>query len=201
MNQPYIYKDHPAETEDAPTLVVLHGTGGDEFQFFDLGRTLMPDARLVSPRGDVLEGGANRFFRRTAEGVYDMDDLRLRTEKMVGFLKSVKGSGPLVGLGYSNGANILASAMIAAPGLVDRAVLMHPLIPWVPSDADEVQATDVLVTAGRRDPFAPADKTEALIAWFGRNGARIDAFWHEGGHEIAQGELAAVAGFLSGRAV
>lgn len=196
MTETYIFKDHPAAEAGAPTLVLLHGTGGDENQFFDLGRQLLPQARLVAPRGDVSEGGALRYFRRTAEGVYDMDDLRQRTAKMADFLEGLKSEGPLIGLGYSNGANILASVMISRPDLVDAAVLMHPLIPWIPSDVEGLSDRKVLITAGKRDPIGPAPKTQALADWFGKQGAGIEIAWHEGGHEITQGELAAAARFL-----
>ncbi|RDE08421.1 alpha/beta hydrolase [Pelagibacterium lacus] len=193
----YIFKEKPATEAEAPTFVLLHGTGGDENQFFGLGEQLLPEARLVAPRGDVSEGGALRFFRRTGEGVYDMDDLRLRTEKMADFLKGLEADGPLIGLGYSNGANILAAVMIAHPELVDAAVLMHPLIPWTPGDVAGLSGRKVLITAGRRDPICPAPKTEALISWFSAQGAATEAFWHEGGHEIVPGELNAVARFVS----
>lgn len=196
MADTYTYAEHDPKTFGAPTLVVFHGTGGDENQFFGLGRQLLPDARIVAPRGDVSEGGALRYFRRTGEGVYDMDDLALRTRKMAGFLEGLAADGPLFGLGYSNGANILASVMIARPDLVDAAVLMHPLIPWEPEDVSGLAGRKLLLTAGRRDPLSPAATTQALGDWFGRQGAEAEIFWHEGGHEIVQGELAAAARFL-----
>lgn len=196
MTETYVFKEHPASEAGAPTLVLLHGTGGDENQFFSLGRQLLPNARLIAPRGDVSEGGALRYFKRTGEGVYDMDDLRLRTEKMAGFLEGLKSDGPLVALGYSNGANILASVMIARPDVVDAAVLMHPLIPWIPSDVDGLTGRKVLITAGKRDPICPAPKTQALADWFGKQGASVQIAWHEGGHEITQTELAAAASFV-----
>ena len=198
MSENYFTKDHAGQGPDAPTLVLLHGTGGDENQFFNLGRQLLPRARLVAIRGDVSEGGALRYFRRTGEGVYDMDDLALRTEKMAGFLKGLGTQGPLIGLGYSNGANILASVMMAHPELIDAGVLMHPLIPWEPEAVEGLDGRNVLITAGRRDPICPASRTQALADWFARQGAQTEVEWHEGGHEIVQSELAAIAGFLAG---
>lgn len=198
MSETYFTKDHAGQGPDAPTLVLLHGTGGDENQFFNLGRQLLPRARLVAIRGDVSEGGALRYFRRTGEGVYDMDDLALRTEKMAGFLKGLAPQGPLIGLGYSNGANILASVMMAHPELVAAGVLMHPLIPWEPEPVEGLDGRHVLITAGRRDPICPAPRTQALADWFTRQGAKTEIAWHEGGHEIVQSELSAIAGFLAG---
>src|SRR5690606_39468934 len=122
----YTFKHHDPKTPGAPTLVLFHGTGGDEDQFFALGRQLLPEARVVAPRGDVSEGGALRYFRRTGEGVYDMDDLRLRTAQMQAFVADRKAEGNparVIGLGYSNGANILSAVQFAAPDLFYAIVL------------------------------------------------------------------------------
>ena len=196
----YTFKEHDPKTPGAPTLVVFHGTGGDENQFFALGRQLLPQARIVAPRGDVSEMGALRYFRRAAEGVYDMDDLARRTEAMAAFLTGLNADGPVIGLGYSNGANILATVMMAHPQIVDAGVLMHPLIPWEPQDVPALSGRKVLITAGRNDPICPAPRTQALADWFARQGAAIETVRHEGGHEVTQTELAAIAGFV-GKAV
>ena len=179
-----------------PLVLLLHGTGGDETQFLALGRQLMPGARRLSPRGDVSEAGAARFFRRRDMGVYDMADLARATEKMAGFVAAhAEGATEVIGLGYSNGANILASVIFRHPALFTRAVLMHPLIPWSP-DPSPV-AAEVLITAGERDPIAPAVATEALEAWFRDQGTPVRTHWHPGGHEIHASEIDAVAGFLA----
>ena len=123
----------------APLVFAFHGTGGDEHQFFDLVRQIHPGAGIVSPRGDVSEGGAARYFRRTGEGVYDMEDLAGRTARMAAFVAGHKAAHPGVpvyGFGYSNGANILASVVMARSDLFDRVGLLHPLIPWQPAPAD-----------------------------------------------------------------
>ena len=134
------------------------GTGGDEHQFPGLVGQILPNAGIVSPRGDVSEHGAARFFRRTGEGVYDMDDLAARTQKMKGFIQAHREANPatpVYGLGYSNGANILASVVFEAPELFDRVVLMHPLVPWTPQPNAALKSLSVLVTAGQRDPICP----------------------------------------------
>ena len=144
--------------DDAPLVFAFHGTGGNENQFFGLAQELVPGAGVVSPRGDVSEMGAARFFRRTGEGVYDMDDLARATEKMVGYVEAWKEKHPgrpLFGFGYSNGANILASVMIARSDLFDRVGLLHPLIPWEPAPVQGLQGKQVLISAGRRDPICP----------------------------------------------
>jgi phospholipase/carboxylesterase len=195
----YHYREGQGADAQAPLFLVFHGTGGDENQFFDLAGQLLPGARVVAPRGDVSEGGALRYFRRTGEGVYDMDDLRLRVGQMIAFVEARKAeSSPrqVVGLGYSYGANILAAMQFAAPSLFDASVLMHPLIPFAPLAA-EFAGKRVLITAGQRDPIAPAAATQRLNDYFAGNGAAASLFWHSGGHEIRQEELREAQSFLN----
>jgi phospholipase/carboxylesterase len=183
---------------DAPLIFLFHGTGGDENQFFDLAGQLFPGTRRVAPRGDVSEGGALRYFRRIGEGVYDMADLETRTAAMADFVREQIGAkrpSRVLGLGYSNGANILASVQFSAPDLFDGTVLMHPLIPFQPPEAD-FAGKKVIVTAGRRDPIAPAAATQALADYFAAHGAETRLFWHEGGHELRGEEAHAIREFL-----
>jgi phospholipase/carboxylesterase len=192
----YQFRTDTHAAPDAPVFFLFHGTGGDENQFFDLAGQLLPGARRVAPRGDVSEHGALRYFRRTGEGVYDMDDLKLRTAAMTEFVREQIGAASrVIGLGYSNGANILASVQFAAPDLFDATVLMHPLIPFAPPKAD-FSGRKVLITAGRRDPIAPASATQALADYFLANGATLTLAWHEGGHELRNEELAAIQAFI-----
>ncbi|WP_048644896.1 alpha/beta hydrolase [Nitratireductor soli] len=185
---------------DKPLLFLFHGTGGSEEQLLHLGADLVPGAGLVAPRGDVSEHGAARFFRRTGEGVYDMDDLARATARMIAFVQAhVDAEKPsrIMGLGYSNGANILASVVFAQPSLFDAAVLMHPLIPFKPHWGAETVATRLLVTAGRSDPICPAPLTNRLMSYLESAGADTQIEWHDGGHEIRPNEIAAAARFLA----
>ncbi|MBX9459151.1 MAG: alpha/beta hydrolase [Rhizobium sp.] len=194
----YLHRVKPG-AEGKPIFFVFHGTGGDENQFFEFAADLKPDATIVSPRGDVAEYGAARFFKRTAEGVYDMADLARATDKMADFVMALKQehkAGAVVGLGFSNGANILANLLIEKGRLFDRAVLMHPLIPFAPKDNTALDATQVLITAGRTDPICPTPLTQALADYLGRQGAAVTIDWHDGGHEIRKEEVAAVQRFL-----
>lgn len=195
---------HFARTPEAgaPLVFTFHGTGGDEHQFTGLVHQILPAAGIISPRGDVSEHGANRFFRRTGEGVYDMADLALRTKKMAEFIRAHKAENPdapIYGLGYSNGANILASVLFEAPDLFDRAVLMHPLIPWTPAPNPALSGRKILITAGRRDPICPLPLTETLAAYLEGEGASVDLVLHDGGHEVRQPEIDAIAAFLADR--
>ncbi len=189
-----------APAEGAPLVFAFHGTGGDETQFFGLIEQFLPQAGIVSPRGDVSEHGANRFFRRTGEGVYDMEDLARRTEAMAAFIRAHRQAhpgAPVYGLGYSNGANILASVLFTTAGLFDRAVLMHPLIPFAPPLNPALRGLDVLITAGKRDPICPLPLTQSLERYFQAQGASVSLSLHEGGHEVPEAELARIKDFLS----
>ena len=194
----YIHKVLPG-SPGGPLLFTFHGTGGDESQFLGLANELVPGATIVSPRGDVSEYGAARFFRRTGEGVYDMDDLARATGKMAAFVRShVEEAKPsaVLGIGYSNGANILASVLFADPKLFDATVLMHPLIPFEPKVHGDLAGRRVLITAGRRDPICPPNLTSRLEAHLRAQGADTRVEWHEGGHEIRENEIAVARLFL-----
>lgn len=183
----------------APLIFAFHGTGGDETQFFDLAQQILPGAGVVSPRGDVSEMGAARFFRRTGEGVYDMDDLAQRTKAMAAFVADHKArhpGTPIYGFGYSNGANMLASVAMAHPNLFDRIGLLHPLIPWEPDAAPTLAGKRVLITAGRRDPICPWQLSQRLIDWFATQGAEVTTHIHDGGHELRQEEILALSKLL-----
>jgi phospholipase/carboxylesterase len=196
----YFYIERAGAAAGAPALFLFHGTGGDEQQFMELGAQLKPGARRIAPRGDVSEGGALRYFKRLGEGQYDMADLTRATVKMAGFVRDRLADGEpsqAIGLGYSNGANILASVLFKAPELFDSAVLLHPLIPFTPRPQPGLDGRKVLVTAGRRDPICPAPETQALADYFSTQGAKVELFWHEGGHEIRQEELIAIRDFLA----
>ncbi len=185
--------------EGAPLFLTFHGTGGTEDQFHELAEQLLPDAHVASPRGNVSEMGALRFFRRSGEGVYDMDDLVARTDAMIDFIEEERGRSAvnrIIGLGYSNGANILAAVALKRPDLVDDVVLLHPLIPWAPDPQPGLAGRRVLITAGKRDPICPAPQTRALAAYLTAQGAQVDLVWHPGGHEIRQEEIQAVQRFL-----
>ena len=197
----YLEIPGPDYRDGGPLLLAFHGTGGDETRFSGLAQQLFPEAVTIAPRGDVSENGMLRFFRRTGEGVYDMEDLARRTAAMAQFVRAHKERlRPVTtaGMGYSNGANILASVMLAAPDLIGHAVLMHPLIPWEIAPDDSLSHADVLVTAGGRDPICPPQLTERLIEGLEGRGAVVRSHWHAGGHEIDAGELDAVQRYLEG---
>ena len=189
-----------APTVGAPLVFAFHGTGGDEQQLFELAEQLVPGAGVVSPRGDVFEMGAARFFRRTAEGVYDMDDLaraRTKMHELVMAHRARHPDSPVYAFGYSNGANILAAVFLDRPDLFDRVALLHPLVTWDPVSKPEMKDRKVLITGGRHDPIASVAQTDHLIGWFRAAGADVWANVHDGGHEVRSSETEALATFFA----
>ena len=191
---------HTKGAAGAPLVFTFHGTGGDETQFHDLASQLVPGAHVVSPRGDVSEHGMARFFRRTGEGVYDMDDLAQRRDAMAAFLSAkVKETGAerVIGLGYSNGANIATAVALTHPGVFTDVIAMHPLIPWAPNPQPGLADTRWLVTAGERDPICPAPMTRQVVNYLQEQKAQVSEHRHPGGHELVQSELSAIQEFLA----
>lgn len=189
-----------AGPENGPLVFTFHGTGGDETQFHGIASQLIRDSTVVSPRGDVLEAGMNRYFRRTGEGIYDMDDLWARTEAMASFLNAEKAAAAhshVLAMGYSNGANILAAVAMKYPDIFDEMILMHPLIPWQPEPQPALAGRRALITAGRHDPICPADMTEALGNYLRDQDIDLTFAWHPGGHEIRQDEIDAIQNFIA----
>lgn len=184
----------------APLLLTFHGTGGNEHQFHALAHDLLPNAHITSPRGEVSENGALRYFRRTGEGVFDMADLAVRTTAMADFIAAEMvsaGAARVITLGYSNGANIAASVSFQRPGLLADIILLHPLIPFTPAPQPGLAGKRVLITAGQRDPICPPPLTQALADYYAAQGADVTLNWHPGGHEIAESEIDAIRRFLA----
>jgi len=193
----------PGTPDAAPfTLLLLHGTGGDENDLLPLGRLLAPGAALLSPRGRVLENGMPRFFRRFAEGVLDVEDLKTRTTELAQFVRatSVKygltGS-PLYAVGFSNGANIAASTLFLEPELLDGAVLLRAIVPFEPDTRPALQGKRVLLAAGRRDPYSGPENTERLREIFEEAGADVAVHWSNVGHALIQEDVDAATAWLS----
>lgn len=201
----FIHEFVPAtEPELHVTLLLLHGTGGNERDLLPLGRELLPGAALLSPRGRVLENGMPRFFRRFAEGVFDVDDLKLQAHDLNAFVKAASerygvAQNKVVAVGYSNGANIAASLFLLHPHTLSAGLLFRPMVPFTPDFAPDLRHAAVFLSGGVRDPIVPRKDTEALAAMLASFGADIDMFWHHGGHELGQDDLEAGRKWLSDR--
>ena len=198
----HVHLFKPSLKADPRTLLLLHGTGDNEQSFSRLGALMAPEAAVLSVRGNARENGMNRFFRRRAEGVYDMEDLARRTAELIAFIDAaVRHYGlhrtGLIGIGYSNGANILASMLFRDASVAPAAVLMHPLIPFAPPANPRLAGNRVLITAGERDPVCPPALSRSLHSYFEQQGARSRLLFHPGCHELAPEEIESASAFVA----
>jgi predicted esterase len=198
----YVPPASGAELAGSTTLLLLHGTGGDEEDLLPLGRALLPGAGLLSPRGKVLERGAPRFFRRLAEGIFDQEDLARRTEELADFVEAAATTYQLdrdgiVAVGFSNGANIAASVLLRRPGVLRGAVLLSPMVPFEPEALPDLTGTSVFIAAGRADPIAPAAQSERLAEMLREAGADVTLHWEPGGHALTASEVEAARRWIA----
>jgi len=193
MLQPdFIHEFAPGGSE--PTLLLLHGTGGNERDLIPLGRELDPSASLLSPRGKVLENGMPRFFRRLAEGVFDLEDLRIRTHELADFVIAaaqrykidVKN---IVAVGYSNGANMAASMLLLRPEILSGGILFRAMVPLVPETHPNLSSVHVWIGAGTIDPIVSASETKQLAELLRAAGADVTVRFFKGGHELTHDDV------------
>lgn len=168
-----------------------------------MARELAPGASLLAPRGPVLEHGMPRFFRRIAVGVFDQEDLVRRTADLGRFVRAAAerygfDAGRVVALGYSNGANIAAALLLLDGAALAGAVLLRPTLPLEPPATPELAGKPVYLAAGRRDPYSPVERVEALAGWLRKGGADVELAWTDGGHGLESGELEPVKAWLGG---
>ena len=179
----------------SPTLLLLHGTGGTEHDLVPIGESLAPRAGLLSPRGKVLERDMPRFFRRLAEGVFDLDDLRFRTHELAAFVAAAAArygfdATRVVAVGFSNGANIAASTLLIEPGVLAGAVLFRAMVPIVPDPLPSLAGTPIFMSNGRADSLIPAAEADRLASLFRQAGANLTLEWQPGGHQLTRQDLA-----------
>ena len=197
----HVHRWEVATRPNLPTLLLLHGTGGDENDLIMLGRSLVPGASLLSVRGNVLEHGAPRFFRRLAEGVFDMEDLHRRTAELADFIEAASGNygfslSTLNAVGYSNGANIAASVLLTRPSVLAGGVLYRAMVPFESAAAPSLAGKRVLLSAGKFDQMIPPAGTERLAAILRGAGAEVELAWHPASHGLTQADVDAGAAFL-----
>ena len=185
------------------TLLLLHGTGGDEHDLVPLGRQLAPGVALLSPLGKVREGSAPRFFARLAVGQLDIPDLLFRTDELADFVRGATAAYALdptriVALGFSNGANIAVSLLFRHAGLLHGAALLRPMLPYEPDDGLDLGGTAVLVDSGDQDPYSSVVETEHLVQTLTGAGATVTAHVEPGaGHGLTQNDLDVTARWLA----
>ncbi len=198
----FIHRFEPGTDATRAPLLLLHGTGGDENDLIPLGRQLAPGASLLSPRGKVLEGGAPRFFRRLAEGVFDEDDLRRRTDELAGFIAEAReryGLAAPVAVGFSNGANIAAAMLLQRPEALAGAALLRAMSPFHAPPRADLAGKRVLILSGALDPIVPAENAERLSTTLAAAGALVDHRVLPAGHGLSQADLGLLRDWLERR--
>jgi phospholipase/carboxylesterase len=188
---------HIKEPGAGTPLLLLHGTGADETQLLGLGRLLSPGAPLLSPRGQVLEDGMPRYFRRLAEGVFDQEDLRARALELAAWVDANADDPPLA-VGFSNGANIASAMLLLSPHTLSGALLIRPMVPFEPDPLPDLRGKRVLVLSGRADPMVAPGQPEQLAGLLRRAGAQVELSWQNAGHELGAGDVAEARAWLQG---
>ncbi|MFC4598316.1 alpha/beta hydrolase [Cohnella hongkongensis] len=188
----------------APTLLLLHGTGGTERDLLPLAESISPGSSVLSVRGSVLENGMPRFFRRVAEGVFDLEDLEFRTRELHAFLDEAAGQygfdrGNLVAVGYSNGANIAGSLLFSYSDSLRGAALHHPMVPRRDRQLPDLAGVAVFIGAGTNDPICAPQETGELQQMLEKAGAEVELHWEKAGHRLTASEAAAAADWFARR--
>ena len=199
----FIHRFVPAEdSASGETLIVLHGTGGDENDLIGIGRAVAPGAAIVSPRGNVLENGAPRFFRRLAEGVFDPKEVRSRAEELARFIRAAVityrlDPARVFALGYSNGANVASTVMFVEPGILQSAILFRPMLVYEPTEKNDLSGSAVFISAGRMDPIVPTASVERLVELFESAHSEVTLKWQLVGHNLVPSEVSEAADWLA----
>jgi predicted esterase len=191
------------EKISSTTFLLLHGTGGNEEDLISLAYELDQSAAILSPRGKVLENGvAPRFFRRLTEGVFDVEDLKFRTNELANFVKNASNTygfdmDHLIAVGYSNGANIASSMLLLRPEVLSAAILFRAMVPLLPQVLPDLTNKHIFMSSGLHDPIIPKQETESLIGLFKKAGAKVSLHWQNSGHELRMNEINTAREWLS----
>lgn len=185
--------------QDKPVILGLHGTGGDEHAFTEILKDIAPNYPIFGVRGQVSEHGANRYFRRFAEGKLDYEDLALRTEELTTWLKSRPEfqDKMIIALGYSNGANMAANLLLTNQGLLNGAILLRPM--FLPTQAPNLNLNGVKVQlhVGVDDQICPAEQGQHMARVFSESGADVSLKMIESGHNLTQADIQGIAEFTN----
>ena len=181
-----------------PTLLLLHGTGGTERDLLPLAAEIDPSANVLSVRGNILENGMSRFFRRLAEGIFDEEDLIFRTKELNEFLDEAAeqyefNRTNILALGYSNGANIAASLLFHYENALSGAILHHPMVPRRGITLPDLTDTPIFISAGTNDPICPSKESEELFVLLEKAHAKVDIHWESNQHQLTYSEVDAAA--------
>lgn len=202
MSEPeFIHRFVPASAGSGRTLLLLHGTGGNENDILALGRDLDPTAALLSPRGKILENGMPRFFRRLAEGIFDEKDVIRRAHELSVFVGAAAARYEfdpkrVIAVGYSNGANIAAAILLLRPEVLAGAVLFRAMVPLVPASLPKLGQARVLISSGKQDPIVPLANAERLAGMLREAGANVTLRFEPAGHGLVIGDIEAAKAWL-----
>ena len=198
----FVHRFIPATEPGKPPLLLLHGTGGDENDLLPIAARVAPGAAVLSPRGKVLEHGMPRFFRRSGEGQWDLADLKQRTAELAEFLKQAREAYCIekpIALGYSNGANVAWSLILAEPQALAGAILMRAMLPFDPRPLPDLARLPVLILTGRHDELIPPQQAGLLAALLGEAGANASFEMLEANHGLTGEDLKLAAEWFAQR--
>lgn len=184
------------------TLVLFHGTGGNEEDLIFLGKEIEPNAAILSPRGKVLENGMPRFFRRLAEGIFDIEDLKFRTHDLADFVQKCSlhykfDLNQTIAVGFSNGANIAASMLFLRSDLLQGAILFRAMVPLIPNPLPNLSNKKILLAAGLSDPIVSRTETDNLFRLFQKTNANIMLKWQQSSHNLIQEDVSVARKWIS----
>jgi phospholipase/carboxylesterase len=198
-DQAYGTKDNQSDTL---TLLLLHGTGGNEDDLIQVGQMISPSASLLSPRGKVLENGMPRFFKRLAEGVFDLEDLKFRTRELADFVKEASSIYSFdlkntIAVGFSNGANIAASLLLSYPETLIGTILFRAMVPFIPNSPLNLSDKKVLLSSGMFDPIVSKSQTQSLFDILEKSRANVTLKWQQSGHDLTESDILEAKEWLS----
>lgn len=204
MTSTFVHRWVPHDQPSQQALLLLHGTGGTENDLLGVGRQIAPAAHLLAPRGKVLEHGMPRFFRRIAEGKFDIPDLIARAAELSQFVTEAKATygiehGKLIAAGYSNGANIASALLLLHPASIDGAMLWRPMVPLIPDVPVDLRGKQVLLLSGENDRTVPAGDTDRLFHLLQGLGAEVTPHTIRAGHELTGVDLSISSAWLTDR--
>jgi len=202
MSLNFIHKYEPANTGSDRTLLLLHGTGGDETDLLGLARAIDKSAALISPRGKVLEQGMSRFFRRLAEGVFDEEDLIARTHELADFVGAAakeyqRDPMKIIAVGFSNGANIAAAMLLLRPEALRAGVLIRAMVPLIPRKRVDLAGKSALILSGTADPIVPRENAERLANLLRDAGADVTHELIEASHGMTMEDVETARDWLA----
>jgi phospholipase/carboxylesterase len=205
FNHIFINTSHDEEYDKGNkklTLVLLHGTGGNEEDLIFLGKKIEPNASILSPRGKVLENNMPRFFRRLSEGVFDIEDLHIRSHELADFIQKCSfhykfNLENTIAIGFSNGANIAVSMLFLRPEVLQGAILFRAMVPFIPESLPNLLNKKILLSAGVQDPIVSRNETENLYSLFQKTNAITTLKWQPSSHNLIQKDILVAKSWVS----